>query len=64
MTSGQKIWYHVRMGKTVEELRNLDPVTISRVEVADLDRITGELDPRDLAKLREIDVDPAKVFWF
>jgi len=52
------------MGKTVEELRNLDPVTTSRVEVADLDRITGELDPRDLAKLREIDVDPARVFWF
>ncbi len=48
----------------IDELRNKDAVDVTSVEVADIDRITGELQPEDLAKLKQIDVDPAKVFWF
>lgn len=56
------VWY-TGSGMT-ENIHEKDPVNIKHIEIADLDRITGELSAKDLDILRRIDADPARVFWF
>lgn len=58
------VWYNSHVTKAMDELRVSDSANPKHIEVADIDRIVGDLKPADLAKLKELDVDPARVFWF